>query len=127
MPSMNHLRSHDPRSGCAAIDFRRKVFDENSSRVLLTYSNVLMVILNNNRLDISRYCIIYPHKWSHAPLTSHGHARAGRHGRDPRRGADGDDGPGRDAHDADDYGPDVDSRPPMHYATSPAAAPNKMT
>jgi hypothetical protein len=46
--------------------------------------------------------------------SSRGHARAGRHGRDHRRGADGDDGPGRGAHDADDHGPDVDPRPRYH-------------
>ena len=31
-----------------------------------------------------------------------------------RRGADGDDGPGRDAHVADDHDPDVDARPRYH-------------
>jgi hypothetical protein len=45
---------------------------------------------------------------------SRDHARAGRHGRDPRRGADGDHGPGRDAHDADDHDPNVDARPRYH-------------
>jgi hypothetical protein len=45
----------------------------------------------------------------------------GRHGRDHRRGADGDDGPDRDAHDADDHGPDVDPRPPCARAGAPVA------